>query len=77
MCEPTNFEVFERDVRRSVEVWCSFPQTGVAQDATNSNIPDSLHKDHGIWKSETAKDGYRKDSIDKVLPVSKEIGICN
>ena len=32
-------------------------------------------KDHGRWKSETAKDGYIADSVAKRLKVSQNLGL--
>ena len=43
--------------------------------AANAGVPDREFKRHGRWKSETAKDGYVKDSVDKRLLVSKSLGI--
>ena len=34
---------------------------------------DRLFKRHGRWRSETAKDGYVKDSVEKCLGVSKHL----
>ena len=34
-----------------------------------------LFKQHGRWKSETAKDGYIKDAVDKYLDMSKHSGL--
>ena len=31
--------------------------------AANAGVPDRLFKCHGRWRSETAKDGYIKDSV--------------
>ena len=31
----------------------------------NAGVPDRLFKRHGRWKSESAKDGYIKDSMEK------------
>ncbi len=41
---------------------CSL-KAGGATAATNAGMPDRLFKRHGCWKSETAKDGYMKDSM--------------
>ena len=38
-------------------------------------VEDRLLKRHGRWKSESAKDGYVKDSLDCHLKVSKGLGI--
>lgn len=42
----------------------------------NAGVPDRLFKRHAWpWKSESAKDGYVKDSIDSRLKVSKSLSI--
>ena len=43
--------------------------------AANAGVPDRLFKRHGRWKSESAKDGYVKDSVESRLEVSKNLGI--
>ena len=48
---------------------------GGATAAANAGVPDRLFKQHGRWKSESAKDGYIKDSMEKRLKVSKPLGI--
>ena len=37
-------------------------RAGGATAAANAGAPDRLFKRHGRWKSESAKDGYVKDS---------------
>ena len=44
--------------------------TGGATAVANAGVPDRLFKSHGRWRSETAKDGYVKDSVEKRLGVS-------
>ena len=48
---------------------------GGATAAVNAGVPDRLFKRHGRWKSESAKDGYVKDSVESRLEVSKNLGI--
>lgn len=48
-------------------------RSGDATLAANSGISDRLFKRHGRWKSETAKDGYVKDSLDALLSVSQSL----
>ena len=48
-------------------------RAGGASAAANAGIPDRLFKRHGRWKSETAKDGYIKDSMPALLSVSKSL----
>ena len=50
-------------------------RAGGATAAANAGVPDRLFKRHGRWKSESAKDGYIKDSMQKRLKVSKQLGI--
>ena len=38
-------------------------------------VPDRLFKKHGRWMSESAKDGYVKESLDSQLSVSLSLGI--
>jgi len=50
-------------------------RSGGATAAANAGVPDRLFKRHGQWKSENAKDGYVKDSIESRLQVSKKLGL--
>lgn len=50
-------------------------RAGGATAEPNADVPDRLFKRHGRWKSETAKDGYIKDSVEKRLKVSKRLGL--
>ena len=50
-------------------------RAGGATAAANAGVPDRLFKRHGRWKSESAKDGYIKDSMEKRLKVSQQLGI--
>ena len=50
-------------------------RAGGATTAANAKVPDHLFKRHGRWKSENAKDGYVKDSIESRLEVSKRLGL--
>ena len=50
-------------------------RSGGATAACNFGVPDRLFKRHGRWRSENAKDGYVKDSINDLLFVSKNLGI--
>lgn len=50
-------------------------RAGGATAAANSDVPDRLFKRHGRWRSESAKDGYVKDSDKAMLRVSKGLGI--
>ena len=48
---------------------------GGATAAANGGVQDRLFKRHGRWKSESAKDSYVKDSVQRRLEVSKTLGI--
>ena len=50
-------------------------RAGGAMAAANNGIPDRLFKQHGRWKSETAKDRYVLDSQEARLQVSRSLGI--
>lgn len=48
-------------------------RAGGASAAANAGVPDRLFKRHGRWRSESAKDGYVKDSASALLSVSKSL----
>ena len=48
---------------------------GGATAAANAGVPDRLFKRHGRWRSESAKDGYVKDSVEQRLSVSKSLHV--
>ena len=50
-------------------------RAGGATAACNFGISDRLFKRHGRWKSETAKDGYVKDSFSDRIQVSLNLGL--
>ena len=50
-------------------------RSGGATAAANSNINDRVWKRHGRWKSDSSKDEYVVDSVDKRLQVSKNLGL--
>ena len=50
-------------------------RAGGATAAANAGVPDRLFKRHDRWKSESAKDGYVKDSVVSRLEVSKRLGL--
>ena len=50
-------------------------RSGGATAAANAGVPDRLFKRHGRWRSETAKDGYVKDSVTSRLGVTAKLGI--
>ncbi|XP_033725911.1 uncharacterized protein LOC117315697 [Pecten maximus] len=50
-------------------------RAGGATAAANGGVVDRLFKRHGRWRSETAKDGYVKDSVVERLSVSQNLGL--
>ena len=50
-------------------------RAGDATAAANGGVQGRLFKRHGRWKSESAKDGYVKNSLPRRLEVSKSLGI--
>ena len=50
-------------------------RAGGATAAANARVNDRLFKRQGRWKSETAKDGYVKDSLKSLLSVSQNLGL--
>ena len=51
-------------------------RSGGASAAANAGVPDRFFKRHGRWRSENAKDGYVKDSLDERLKVSRNLGLA-
>ena len=43
--------------------------------AAAKHVSDRLFKAHGRWRSESAKDGYVQEDLDKRLSVSKNLGL--
>ncbi len=50
-------------------------RAGGASAAANAGVPDRLFKRHGRWVSETAKDGYVKDNVARLLIVTQSLGL--
>ena len=50
-------------------------RSGGASAAANAGVPDRFFKRHGRWRSESAKDGYIKDSFCERLSVSRQLGM--
>ena len=61
---------------KDVSLFClhSLKSAG-ATSAANRGIPDRLFKRHERWRSENAKDGYIKDSVEEILRVSQSLGL--
>ena len=52
-------------------------RAGGATAAADAGVSNRLFKRHGCWKSESAKDGYVKDSVKRRLSVSKSLGMSH
>ena len=50
-------------------------RSGGASAAANAGVPDRLFKHHGRWHSESAKDGYVKDSMTALMSVSESLNL--
>ena len=50
-------------------------RAGGATAAAENYVCDRLFKKHGRWRSERAKDGYVKESLDQLLSVSLNLGL--
>ena len=50
-------------------------RSGGATAAAGAGVPDRIFKQHGHWKSENAKDGYVKGTLEKHLSVTKKLGL--
>ena len=50
-------------------------RAGGATAAANAGVPDRCFKRHGQWRSENAKDGYVKDTIEDRLGVTRSLGL--
>ncbi|MES9879762.1 MAG: tyrosine-type recombinase/integrase [Sedimenticola sp.] len=48
---------------------------GGATQAANSGVPDRLFKKHGRWKTDNAKDGFVRESLETRKSVSLQLGI--
>ena len=64
-----------RTVSGNMKLGLHSMRSGGATAAANANVSDRMWKRHGRWKSETSKDGYVVDSVDKRLQVSKCLGL--
>ena len=51
-------------------------RSGGASAAANAGVPDGLFKHHDQWRSENAKDGHVKDSLETRLSVSRARSVC-
>jgi len=52
-------------------------RSGGATAVAGAGIPDRIFKCHGCWKSENAKDGYVKNTLENRLSVTKNLGLGN
>ena len=60
---------------RDLNVGLHSLRAGGVSAAANAGINDRCWKSHGRWKSETSKDGYATDSLERRLEVSKKLGL--
>ena len=69
-------DAFEKKVKGWKEVNSVFiAYAGGASSAAAAGISDRLFKKHGRWRSEKAKDGYVRETIQEKLHVTKNLGI--
>lgn len=64
-----------REVAGDLNIGLHSLRSGGATAAANAGVNDRCWKRHGRWKSETSKDGYAADSLERRLDVSKSLGI--
>lgn len=50
-------------------------RSGGATAAASAGVEDRLFKKHGRWKSDSAKDGYVKETLSNRMSVSKQLGL--
>jgi len=50
-------------------------RSGGATAAANSDVDNRCLKRHGRWKTDTSKDGYIVDSVEKRLKISQTLGL--
>ena len=50
-------------------------RSGGASSAAENGIPDRMISKHGRWKSEGARNGYIKDSVENRLSISRNLGL--
>ena len=50
-------------------------RAGGATLVANQGVPDRMFKRHRRWSSESAKDGYIKDSLEARLDVSRKLNL--
>ena len=64
-----------KEVAGDLNVGLHSLRAGGASAAANAGVNDRCWKRHGRWKSETSKDGYAADSLERRLEVSKKLGL--
>ena len=65
-----------KEVARDLNVGLHSLRAGGALAAANAGVNDRCWKRHGRWKSETSKDGYDADSLERHLKASKSWVFC-
>ena len=64
-----------KSVVGEVDIGLHSLRSGGATVAANSDVDDRCLKRHGRWKTDSSKDGYIVDSVEKRLLVSKSLGL--
>ena len=66
-------EIILEDLARLGYPKRQFGPHSLRRGGATASANDRLFKQHGRWKSYTAKDGYVKDDIEALLSVSKSL----
>ena len=64
-----------KSVVGDVDIGLHSLRSGGATVAANARVDERCLKRHGRWKTDSAKDGYIKDSVEMRLLVSKSLGL--
>jgi len=68
-------DLFKKMSELAAEFGLHSLRSGGATTTANAGVPDQLFKHHGRWRSENAKDGYVKDSVERMLQVTQKLGL--
>ena len=64
-----------RMIDNSLNLGLHSMRSGGATAVANSNVNDRCWKRHGRCRSDTSKDGYVADSLEKRLEVTQKLGL--
>ena len=64
-----------KSVSQNLNLGLHSMRSGGATAVANTDVNERCWKRHGRWKSESSKDGYVVDSVDKRLEITKNLGI--